>query len=114
MMFNCALHLYLSVLNRLSSPIARSKRFRGAIRGGLWSSFSVPGAGTLVSVEPNCDARQVKGSGEVGVACTPLHVSPASNSWSAVKGIRLAFAITMAGCPLSVVDCGQVFAAPIP
>ena len=28
-----------------------SKRLRGAMRGGLWSSFSVPGAGMLTSVD---------------------------------------------------------------
>ena len=29
----------------LSCPMARSKRWRGAMRGGLWSSSSVPAAG---------------------------------------------------------------------
>ena len=33
-----------------------------------------------MSVELNSDAGQLKGSGVVGVACTPLQVNPASNS----------------------------------
>src|SRR5271165_5501898 len=114
MKFTCALHLYRSVLNRLSSPIARSNRLRCAMRGGLRSSFSVPGAGTRVSVELNCDARQVNGRGVVGVGRTPLQVNPAWNSWSAVRGIPNASVMLMAGCPLSVVDCGQVLKAEMP
>ena len=58
MAVTCRLTLYLSPWNRLSCPTARSKRFRGAMRGGLWSSFSVPGAGILTRVDPYCDAGQ--------------------------------------------------------
>ena len=36
-----------SLWKRLFLPIETSKRLRGAMRGGLWSSFSVPGAGNL-------------------------------------------------------------------
>src|SRR6266403_2856112 len=93
------LHLYLSPLKMLSSPTEASKRFLCAIRGGFLSSFSVPGAGMLSSVEVSCEARQGVGSGILGVAFTPLHASPASNSWSAVNPLR-----SIAGCPLSRVE----------
>src|SRR5258707_15517555 len=56
-----ALHLNRSPWNRLSSPRLRSKRLRGAMRLGLWSSFSVPGAGIFIKVDPNCDAGHTLG-----------------------------------------------------
>src|ERR1022692_1499709 len=107
MAVSCALTLYLSPWNRLSWPIETSKRLRDAMRGGLWSSFSVPGDGTLIRLDPNCDARHVEGSAVVGVARTPLHINPAWNSWSALSGLPKASCSRTAGCPLSVVDCGQ-------
>ena len=58
-----------------------SNRLRDAMRGGLWSSSSVPGAGILIRVDPYCDAgqRPVGLIGVVGVACTLPQKSPASN-----------------------------------
>ena len=44
------------------------------------SSFSVPGAGIEIRVDPNCEAGHVKGKGTVGVALAPLQVNPAWNS----------------------------------
>ena len=38
------------------------------MRGGLWSSFSVSGAGTFNKVEPYCDRGQGFGNATVGVA----------------------------------------------
>src|SRR5258708_38594190 len=58
------------------------------MRGGLWSSFSVPGAGIFASVDPNCGPGQELGRAANGVACTPLQVIPAWNSWSAVKPLK--------------------------
>src|ERR1700733_14844216 len=97
----CRLHLYLSPANKLSSPIEASKRFRCAIRGGLWSLSPVPGAGMLSKVDPYSEAGQGVGSGVVKLALIFPHVSPASNSWSAVRLLR-----STAGCPLSKVDVG--------
>ena len=71
----------------LSSPRVRSKRLRGAMRGGLWSSFSVLGAGRLSSDEVNCDTRQALGSGWPSDGFTPLQAKPAWASWSAVRAL---------------------------
>ena len=46
----------------------RSKRLRGAMRGGLWSSSPVPGAGMLTRFEEYCEARQTRGQG-IGGSC---------------------------------------------
>jgi len=61
-------------------PKAASNRLRGAMRGGLWSSFSVPAAGILRSVEPYCEAgqRPLGLMDVVGVAYTLPQNSPAS------------------------------------
>src|ERR1700675_3798857 len=72
------------------------------MRGGLWSSFSLLGAGTEMSVELNCVAGQTPPGIGIpagfaalgGVACTPLQVKPASNSWSALKGTLPTFEAT--------------------
>ena len=56
-------------VEELSWPTARSNRLRGWMRWGLWSSFSVPGAGIFTRVEANCDAGQKVGNGAVMVAC---------------------------------------------
>ena len=48
------------------------------MRGGLWSSFSVPGAGICTSFEEYSDAGHDVNP-DVGVAVTPLQVMPASN-----------------------------------
>ena len=66
--------------------MARSNRLREAMRGGLWSSFSVPGAGILTK-EEYCEAghRPVALIGMVGVARTPAQDNPASNCWSGVR-----------------------------
>ena len=55
------LHLCLSPWKRLSSPIEASKRLRGAMRCGLLSLSPVFGAGILIRLEVNCDARQAAG-----------------------------------------------------
>ena len=67
-----ALHLYLSPWKMLSCPMAASKRLRDAMRGGLWSSFSVPAAGMLRYFDPYCEAGQRLFGliGVVGVAYT--------------------------------------------
>src|ERR1700740_1227984 len=64
------LHLYRSLLlKRLSSPRLMSKRLRGAIRDGLWSSSDVPGAGVLLRVEPYWEAgKSIRGVMNVGTA----------------------------------------------
>src|ERR1700722_2009356 len=93
------LHLQVSPLNRLSSPMDASKRLRCWMRGGLWSLLPVPGAGILTRLDEYCDAGQGVGKGVVGVALIPSQVSPASNSWSAVNPLR-----STAGWPLSVVE----------
>src|SRR5450432_1546072 len=67
----------------LSSPTAKSNRLRAAMRGGLWSSFSVPGAGILISEEPYCDAGHNPES-PIGVVRTDPQKSPAWNCWSGV------------------------------
>ena len=53
-----ALQRKRSPWNRLSWPTARSNRLRGAMRGGLWSSFSVPGAGIFMYLELYCEPGQ--------------------------------------------------------
>src|ERR1700722_10659733 len=111
---NCRLTLYLSPRNRLSCPTETSNRLRDAVRGGLWSSFSVPIAGTLIRLVPNCDARHGEGSGALGVARTPLHVNPAWNSWSALSGLPKTSCKKTPGCPPMVVDCGQSLLGPTP
>ena len=58
------------------------------MRGGLLSSFSVPGAGMLTSVELYCDGRHGREAGMAGVAFTPLQVRPAWDCWSAVRPLR--------------------------
>src|SRR5271168_1935962 len=93
------LHLCASPLNRLSFPTDRSKRLRGWILCGLWSLSPVPGAGIVTRLELYSEARHTAGKGLPGVALTPLQLSPAWNSWSAVSPPR-----TTAGCPFSVVD----------
>src|SRR5208283_1438485 len=95
MTVNRALNLYLSPWKRLSWPTDISKRFRDAMRGGLWSSFSAFGTGTLIRAEPNPDAGQLKGRGAVGVARRPLQVKPASDSWSAERGVSPTLAAPM-------------------
>src|ERR1039458_1872791 len=111
-----ALILYLSPWNTLSWPTDMSKRLRDVMRGGLWSSFSVFGAGTCISAEPNDDAGQLKGRGAVGVARTPLQVNPASDSWSAESGISptLAAPMLMLFTPPRTSDPGQSFDASCP
>ena len=75
------LHLCLSPLKRLSSPTETSKRLRGAMRGGLWSSFSVPGAGivTYLDLYSFAGQRRLGTDPIVGVANTPPQESPAWN-----------------------------------
>src|ERR1019366_7209962 len=110
MTVNRALILYLSPWNTLSWPTDMSKRLRDVMRGGLWSSFSVLGAGTCISAEPNDDAGQLKGRGAVGVARTPLQVNPASDSWSAESGISPTLAAPMLTLftPPRTTDPGQL------
>ena len=68
------------------------------MRGGLWSSFWVPGAGTCTRVEPNCDARQGDGkatvrrrihagAGEAGLELLigGKGIPPSSSRWPAVR-----------------------------
>ena len=81
------LTLYLSPRKMLSWPTARSKRLRGAIRGGLWSSFSVPGAGIETNVEPYCDGAQLV-KGDVNVGNTLPQCRPACICWSAVRTVK--------------------------
>src|SRR5208283_3896201 len=83
-------------------PTVTSNRLRGAMRCGLWSLSPVPGAGMLTRLDEYCEARQTAGKGFVGVAVTPLQVSPAWNSWSAVRPLKMT-----AGCPPSVVEKGS-------
>src|SRR5450432_1718709 len=96
------LTLYLSPRNMLSCPRATSKRFRGAIRGGLWSSPSLFGTGICSKVDPNCDTEHGLGRGCVGVArCDPQN-RPASNSSSALRGTPNESVIAIAGAPVEV------------
>src|ERR1700740_1222858 len=106
---NCRLTLYLSPWNKLSCPMAISKRFLAAIRGGFLSSFSVPGLGTLNSVDPYNDRGQGFGSATFGVArCDPQN-KPDSNSWSAVRGTPKESVRATAGAPVeSTVVCAQL------
>src|ERR1700690_3963239 len=81
----------------LSWPTATSNKCLGATRGGLWSSFSVPGAGICKSDDPYCAAGQrsvpklelsgvpVGFPGVGGVGRTKPQNNPASNSWSALS-----------------------------
>ena len=64
--------LVLVAVEDLSWPTPMSKRLRDAMRGGLWSSSSVPGAGIESRVEPYRFAgqRPVGLIGVVGVAWT--------------------------------------------
>ena len=57
MTLNRSCTLVLSPWNRLSTPIPRSNRCRGAIRGGLVTSSSVPSAGIRSRVAPPPDVR---------------------------------------------------------
>src|ERR1700733_11395753 len=94
MTVNCALTLYLSPWKMLSWPRARSKRLRDATLGGLWSSFSVPGAGICKSDDPYCAAEQ-RPVALIGVpsgfdalgggACTEPQNNPAWNCWSGLS-----------------------------
>ncbi len=68
-------------------PTVASKRLRGAMRGGLWSPFSVPGAGMETSEEEYAEGAQ-DGKPAVGVAFTPLQEMPAWNCWSLVSPLR--------------------------
>src|ERR1700741_1389865 len=88
----------------LSSPRLMSKRFRGAMRFGLWSSFSVPGAGIFMKVDPYIDAGHTLGPvpvlthvGSVDKedvirefigGCVDPQKSPAWNCWSAEMPFR--------------------------
>ena len=57
------------------------------MRGGLWSSFSVPGAGIFARFDPYCDGAQlVRGCVSVG-RWLPQN-SPACNCWSAVSPVK--------------------------
>src|ERR1700677_3768155 len=71
----------------LSCPTPTSKRLRGEMRGGLWSSFSAPGAGMDTNVEPYRFAghKPLGLIGVVGVAWTGPQKSPPSNCWSGVR-----------------------------
>src|SRR5271156_5561013 len=79
------------------------------MRGGLRSSSSLFGAGTEMSVDPNCRAGQTPPGIGIpagfaalgGAACTPLQVKPAANSWSALKGTLPTFDATRATVPLA-------------
>ena len=74
----------------LSSPKERSNRLRGAMREGLWSSFSALGAVRVSSDEVNCETGQIPlAMACVGVARMPLQAKPAWASWSAVSGMPL-------------------------
>ena len=57
----------LSLWNRLSAPKPRSKMWRGATRGGLFTSSSVPSAGMTSRLAPRSDDEQLE-IGESGVA----------------------------------------------
>src|SRR5438876_9446686 len=59
------------------------------MRGGFLSSFSVPGAGMLTRVDPNCPAGHGDGKGVVGVACALPQNKPAWNSWSGVSPLAV-------------------------
>src|ERR1700733_13810682 len=98
------LHLYLSPLKRLSSPMEASKRLRGAMRWGFLSLSPVFGAGMLIRLEENSFAGHTEGNAAKAVALTPLQMRPAWNSSSAVRGAPNASTILMAGWPLSSVE----------
>ena len=57
------------------------------MRGGFLSSFSVPGAGMLASVDEYSEGAQ-DWNPAVRVAVTPLQVSPACACWSNVNPLR--------------------------
>src|SRR6266478_862815 len=57
------------------------------MRGGLWSSFSVPGAGIFTRFDPYCDGAQVV-RGCVSVGRWLPQNSPACNCWSAVSPVK--------------------------
>src|SRR5690242_19829126 len=92
MAVSCRLHLYRSPLKRLSSPTDTSNRLRGLIRGGFLSSFSVPGAGMEIKVDPNRVGLQEL-SAAVGIARWDPQNSPAWNCWSALKLVRSTFPV---------------------
>src|SRR5579859_522784 len=91
------LHLCLSPWNRLSSPMERSKRLLGAMRGGFLSSSSVPGAGTFMSDDPYIDAGQILAPraevngvpagfvADGGAGREEPQKRPAWNCWSALR-----------------------------
>src|SRR5579871_5946437 len=55
----CKLTFSRSPRNTLSNPVLRSKRFRGAMRGGFVSGLAVPGAGMRTSVAPRLAGLQL-------------------------------------------------------
>src|ERR1700682_4546060 len=57
------------------------------MRGGLWSGFSVPGAGVFTRFDPYCDGAQVV-SGCVNVGRWLPQNSPACNCWAAVSPVK--------------------------
>src|SRR5436309_3846027 len=59
------------------------------MRGGFLSSFSVPGAGMITRLDPNCPAGHGDGKGVVGVACALPQNKPAWNSWSEVSPLAV-------------------------
>src|SRR5690242_1645477 len=95
-----ALHLCLSPPKRLSWPMATSKRFRCAIRGGLLSAFSAPGAGTEARVERKIDPGHrlaprdeaigvpARFAAEGGAGREAPQTSPDWNCWSALRAVR--------------------------
>ena len=121
-----ALHLNRSPWKRLSSPRLRSKRLRGAMRFGLWSSFSVPGAGILMKVDPYTDAGHTLGPSKAGllvhvgsvdreevigvfiVGCVDPQKRPAWNCWSAEMPFK-----STALTPLITIDWPQLFAGSV-
>src|SRR4051812_25477523 len=87
MAVSCRLHLYLSPRNKLSSPTETSNRCRAAMRGGFLSSFSVPGAGIEIRVDPYWAGAHVV-SGALSVGRTFPQNNPACNCSSALNPDR--------------------------
>src|SRR5215471_14435638 len=95
MAVSCRLTLYLSPRNRLSSPMATSKRWRGAMRLGLRSALLVPGGAIETRVDPYCVPGH-RPLGEIGTprgfealgaaARTEPQNNPAWNCWSGLRG----------------------------
>ena len=55
-----------SVWNRLSVPMPRLKTLRGFTRSGLWSSFSWPACGSVISFEVTGPLQEVMGLADGG------------------------------------------------